>query len=290
MIQKLTIIGCGLIGCSIALAARKNNLAQQIVMADRDADVVRRTADLGIGESQTYDLPVAVAGADVVVLAVPVGANKDVMQVIAPHLMAGCVLSDAGSVKGKVIEDIVPMLPPGVEFVPAHPIAGTENSGPEAGFDSLFQGRWALLTPLPDNSLSAVEKISLLWQGLGSNIATMPADQHDQILAITSHLPHLIAYSIVDTAVNLGDDLQSQVIQYSAGGFRDFTRIAASNPTMWRDVFLNNRDAVLDILERYNKDLKLLEDAIRNSDGDALFETFTRTRDIRRQVIDAKQD
>lgn len=289
MINTICIIGCGLIGSSMALSIRKNGLAGTVIMADHDRDVVRRAGALKLGDIQTVEMEQAVQNADMVVLAVPVGANDAVMRRIVPHLKEGAVLSDVGSVKQKVIDDVTPHLPGHVQFVPAHPIAGTENSGPEAGFDSLFEGRWALLTPLPDNDLKAVEDVSLLWQGMGSMVTTMDPGHHDKILAITSHLPHLIAYSIVDTAVNLGEDLQSKVIQYSAGGFKDFTRIAASDPTMWRDVFLNNKEAVLDILGRYNRDLKLLEDAIRNDDGDTLFETFTRTRDIRRAVLEANQ-
>ena len=289
MIDQICIIGCGLIGSSMGLAIRKNKLAATVIMADHDRDVVRRAEALKLGDVHTASIEQAVEKADVVILAVPVGANAAVMQRIAGVLKPGCVVSDVGSVKEKVVADVTPFLPEGVQFVPAHPIAGTENSGPEAGFDSLFEGRWALLTPLPESDLKAVEVISLLWQGMGSMIATMDPHHHDSILAITSHLPHLIAYSIVDTAVKLGDDLQSEVIQYSAGGFRDFTRIAASNPTMWRDVFLNNKKAVLDILERYNRDLRMLEEAIRKDDGEMLFETFTRTRDIRRRIIDAKQ-
>lgn len=289
MIKNLCIIGCGLIGTSIAHAVRKNNLAHYVTMVDGDADVVARTKALMVGDAHSTDLAVAVSEADMVILAVPVGANAAVMRVIAEHLKQGAILSDTGSVKSKVIEDVTPHLPDYVAFVPAHPIAGTENSGPEAGFDSLFEGRWAILTPTPDTPLSAIQLVTQLWEGMGSKVEVMAPDHHDKILAITSHLPHLIAYSIVDTAVNLGTDLQSEVIQYSAGGFRDFTRIAASNPTMWRDVFLNNKDAVLDLLERYNKDLKTLEEAIRNDDGEMLFETFTRTRGIRRDIIDAKQ-
>lgn len=289
MIKRLCIIGCGLIGTSIAHSVRKHGLAGHIVMADGNMDVVARTKALQIGDSQLDDLPQAVHDADLVVLALPVGANAGVMRSIAPSLKEGVVMSDTGSVKAKVIEDVMPHMPAHAAFVPAHPIAGTENSGPEAGFDSLFDGRWSILTPTPETPLSAIQAVTQLWEGMGARVEVMDAGHHDKILAITSHLPHLIAYSIVDTAVNLGTDLQSEVIQYSAGGFRDFTRIAASNPTMWRDVFLNNKEAVLDLLERYNRDLKALEEAIRNDDGDVLFETFTRTRDIRRHVIDAKQ-
>ena len=232
----------------------------------------------------------AVTGADLVILCVPVGACGAVAGEIAAHLTPGVILSDVGSVKGAVIGDVTPHVPPGVHFIPAHPIAGTEFSGPEAGFASLFDGRWAILTPPPGANEDAVARLKAFWRGLGSQVDVMEPGHHDLVLAITSHLPHLIAYNIVGTAHDLERVTEGEVIKYSAGGFRDFTRIAASDPTMWRDVFLNNRDAVLDVLGRFNEDLAVLQRAIRDGDGDKLFAFFTRTRAIRRAIIEVGQE
>jgi cyclohexadieny/prephenate dehydrogenase len=287
---KVAIIGLGLIGSSIAHAARRGALADEIVGFDASADVRARAAALNFCDAVADDAATAVADAGLVILCVPVGACGAVAQAIAPRLKPGVILSDVGSVKGAVIRDVVPHLPQGVHFIPAHPIAGTEFSGPEAGFASLFDNRWAILTPLPGADAAAVARLKGFWQGLGSNVDAMDPSHHDLVLAITSHLPHLIAYNIVGTAHDLETVTEGEVIKYSAGGFRDFTRIAASDPTMWRDVFLNNKDAVLEVLGRFNEDLSVLQRAIRNGDGDKLFEFFTRTRAIRRAIIDIGQE
>ena len=288
--EKIAIIGLGLIGSSIAHAARRGHLADEIVGFDASADVRMRAAALNFCDAVADDAATAVAGAGLVILCVPVGACGPVTQEIAPHLEPGVILSDVGSVKGAVIRDVTPHLPAGVHFIPAHPIAGTEFSGPEAGFASLFDNRWAILTPPPGADADAVARLKAFWQGLGSNVDAMDPSHHDLVLAITSHLPHLIAYNIVGTAHDLETVTEGEVIKYSAGGFRDFTRIAASDPTMWRDVFLNNKDAVLEVLGRFNEDLAVLQRAIRNGDGDRLFEFFTRTRAIRRAIIDIGQE
>ncbi len=288
--DKIAIIGLGLIGSSIAHAARRGNLARQIVGFDASADVRTRAAALGFCDAVAEDAASAAADAELVFLCVPVGACGSVTEQIAPHLRAGAILTDVGSVKGAIIRDVVPHLPASVHFIPGHPIAGTEFSGPEAGFASLFDGRWAILTPLPGADPNAVARLKAFWQGLGSQVDTMDASHHDLVLAITSHLPHLIAYNIVGTAHDLEAVTEGEVIKYSAGGFRDFTRIAASDPTMWRDVFLNNRDAVMEVLGRFNEDLAVLQRAIRNGDGDKLFAFFTRTRAIRRAIIDMGQE
>ncbi|HKA79343.1 MAG TPA: prephenate/arogenate dehydrogenase family protein, partial [Xanthobacteraceae bacterium] len=229
-------------------------------------------------------------GADLVIVCIPVGACGGVAEEIGAHLAPGAIVSDVGSVKGAVLRDMSPHIPAGVHFVPAHPVAGTENSGPDAGFAELFVNRWCILTPPPDASADAVERLKAFWQLLGANVETMSAEHHDLVLGITSHLPHLIAYTIVGTADELSQVTRSEVLQFSAGGFRDFTRIAASDPTMWRDVFLANKDAVLEMLGRFNEDLSMLTRAIRRGDGDALFKQFTRTRAIRRGIVDIGQD
>ena len=288
--EKIAIIGLGLIGSSIAHATRRRALAKKVVGFDASADVRARAAKLGFCDAIADDIAAAVKDAELVILCAPVGAYKTIAQQIAPHLAPGAILSDVGSVKGAVVRDVGPYVPAGVHFIPAHPIAGTEYSGPEAGFSSLFDGRWAILTPVAGSDEAAVAKLRAFWQGLGSQVDVMDAGHHDLVLAITSHLPHLIAYNIVGTAHDLEQVTEGEVIKYSAGGFRDFTRIAASDPTMWRDVFLNNREAVLEMLGRFNEDLSQLTRAIRNGDGDMLFDFFTRTRAIRRAIIDVGQD
>ena len=229
------------------------------------------------------------AGADLVIFCAPLGANTALAQASAAALAEGAIVSDVGSCKRSVIDHVAPHLPDHAALVPAHPVAGTEHSGPDAGFAELFDGRWCILTPEAGTDQTAIDKVSALWQKVGSNVEIMDADHHDQVLAITSHLPHLIAYTIVDTATNLENDLQKEVVKFSAGGFHDFTRIAASDPTMWRDVFLNNRDAVLETLGRFTEDLTALQRAIRRGDGDKLHDAFTRTRALQRDVIAAKQ-
>jgi cyclohexadieny/prephenate dehydrogenase len=288
--KKLALIGIGLIGSSIARAARRDSIAGEIAISTRSAATLDRARELGLGDSYHLDPSEAVRDADLVILCVPVGACGSVGQVIANALKPGAIVSDVGSVKGSVIKQLKPVLPKGVHLVPAHPVAGTEYSGPDAGFATLFQNRWCILTPEADTDGAAVQKVREFWERLGSNVEVMNPEHHDLVLAITSHIPHLIAYNIVGTAADLEDVTQSEVIKFSAGGFRDFTRIAASDPTMWRDVFLHNKDAVLETLGRFSEDLSALQRAIRWGDGDALFDLFTRTRAIRRSIIDMGQE
>ena len=288
--NHVAIIGGGLIGSSLARATRKALPDCKISMADRDAAVVARLTDLTLADVISTDTAEAALDADLVMLCVPVRACADVMKAIAPALKKGAVLSDVGSVKAHVIDAVLPHLPDGVHFIPGHPVAGTENSGPDAGFASLFHNRWCILTPLPESDAQAVDRLEAYWKSLGALTERMDPHHHDLVLAVTSHVPHLIAYTIVGTASDLEGVTQSEVIKYSAGGFRDFTRIAASNPTMWRDVFLSNKTAVLEILQRLSEDLTMLQRAIRWDQGDVLHDLFTRTRAIRRSIIDAGQD
>jgi cyclohexadieny/prephenate dehydrogenase len=290
LFNRLALIGVGLIGSSIARAARAQGLVREIVATARSAATRRRVAELGLADQVVESNQAAVAGADLVIVCIPVGACGEVAAEIGPHLAPGAIVSDVGSVKGAVLRDMAPHLPAGVHFVPAHPVAGTENSGPDAGFAGLFVGRWCILTPPEDADAAAVEKLAAFWRALGANVETMPAAHHDLVLAITSHLPHLIAYTIVGTADELAEVTRSEVLKFSAGGFRDFTRIAASDPTMWRDVFLTNKEAVLEMLGTFNEDISQLTRAIRRGDGDALFEHFTRTRAIRRGIVQIGQD
>ncbi len=289
MIEKITIIGMGLIGSSIARNIQQNNLAKTLVVADVSEDVCKKVIELQLADYVTDDLGKSVEGSDLIILSVPVGAMGLTAKVIAPHLKDGAVVTDTGSVKQAVIDAVLPHLPEGVDLVPAHPIAGTEFSGPESGFAELYDGRWCILTPLPESSIKAVEVVTKLWEGCGSVVEIMDAKHHDLVLGITSHLPHLIAYTIVGTATDLEDDIKSEVVKFSASGFRDFTRIAASDPTMWRDVFLNNKDAVLEVLQRFTEDLTAVQRAIRKEDGDYLYQRFSETRDIRRAVVDEGQ-
>lgn len=288
--DKIALIGFGLIGGSIARAARAKGLAGEIVTTARSAKTRDRVRELGIVDRVVETNIEAVRGADLVILCIPVGACGAVAAEIGSHLKAGAIVSDVGSVKGAVVRDMAPHLPAGVHFVPAHPVAGTEHSGPDSGFPELFINRWCILTPPPDVDAGAVERLGAFWSGLGAKVETMTPDHHDLVLAITSHLPHLIAYTIVGTADELGEVTESEVMKFSAGGFRDFTRIAASDPTMWRDVFLANKDAVLEMLGAFNEDLSRLTRAMRRGDGDALFEHFTRTRAIRRGIVEIGQD
>jgi cyclohexadieny/prephenate dehydrogenase len=289
MFKQVTIIGFGLIGSSLARAIRDNHLAEKIICADVSRDVCEKVLQLKIADEVTTDLAKGVKGSDLVILCVPVGAMGAVAEKIAPALEKGAILSDVGSVKMAVVKSVGALLPSSVHFVPAHPIAGTEHSGPENGFAELFKNRWCIVTPMAHTELHAVEKVVKLWEACGSNIELMNPDHHDLVLGITSHLPHLIAYTIVGTATTLEEDLKGEVIKFSASGFRDFTRIAASDPVMWRDVFLNNKDAVLEVLQRFTEDLTALQKAIRKQDGDYLYQTFKRTRDIRRAIIQAGQ-
>jgi cyclohexadieny/prephenate dehydrogenase len=290
LFERLALIGIGLIGSSIARAARAANAVGAIVATARSEATRRRVAELGIVDEVAETNAAAVAGADLVIACIPVGQSGAVAAEIGPHLAPGAVVSDVGSVKGAVVRDMSPHLPRHVHFVPAHPVAGTEHSGPDAGFAELFVNRWCILTPAADTDPKAVERLTKFWAALGANVETMSADHHDLVLAITSHVPHLIAYTIVGTADDLQAVTRSEVIKFSAGGFRDFTRIAASDPTMWRDVFLANRDAVLEMLGRFNEDVAALARAIRWADGEQLFNLFTRTRAIRRSIVDIGQD
>lgn len=289
MFENVTIIGMGLIGSSIARALRKHKLVKRITAADLNEDVCKEVTQLNMADVVTSDLQQSVVDADLVVLCVPPGAFNELGGVIGPALKAGAVVTDVGSTKQSVVDALGPHIPDSVHFVPGHPIAGTEHSGPSAGFPELFEGRWWILTPTPETDIKAVEVVTKMCEAFGSRIEIMDPEHHDLVLGITSHLPHLIAYTIVDTADNLEDDIKSEVIKFSASGFRDFTRIAASNPVMWRDVFLNNKTAVLEVLQRFTEDLTALQKAIRNGDGQFLFETFSRTRAIRREIIDLGQ-
>ncbi|MEO5775248.1 MAG: prephenate/arogenate dehydrogenase family protein [Sphingomicrobium sp.] len=288
-IRSIAIIGLGLIGSSIARATRENAPSLRLTGYDADPDIRRRAAELNFLDAVANAAPEAVAEADLVILCVPVGAMGAAARAIAPGLKQGVIVSDVGSSKAAVAAELREALP-GAIIIPGHPIAGTENSGPEAGFATLFRGRWCILTPDDSVPAEAVERLSTFWSSLGARVEIMDGRQHDLTLAVTSHLPHLIAFTIVGTARELENVTEGEVIKYSAGGFRDFTRIAASNPTMWRDIFLSNKDAVLDILHRFLGDLAGLEDAIRRDDGEALFDWFSRTRDIRRAIIDQGQD
>jgi cyclohexadieny/prephenate dehydrogenase len=290
IIDKLALIGVGLIGGSIARAAREYGAARTIVATARSAQTRKRVVELGIADQVVETNAEAVKDADLVIVCIPVGASGPVAAEIGAHLKPGAIVSDVGSVKNQVLKDMAPHIPPGVHLIPAHPVAGTENSGPDSGFPELFVNRWCILTPPEGGDASAVEKLRAFWTALGANVEVMSAEHHDMVLAITSHLPHLIAYTIVGTAEEFSQVSRSEVLKFSAGGFRDFTRIAASDPTMWRDVFLHNKDAVLEMLAQFNEDLAKLTRAMRRGDGDALFDHFTRTRAIRRGILQIGQD
>jgi cyclohexadieny/prephenate dehydrogenase len=289
MFKHVTLIGLGLIGSSLAHAVKRRNLAERITGYDVSEGVRKRAAELELAAVASNPAD-AVKDSDLVILCSPVGSYKALAAAIAPHLKQGAILSDVGSVKSAVIRDVAPALPKGVHFLPAHPIAGTEQSGPDAGFASLFDHRWCIITPLPGADADALAKLKGFWEACGSQVEVMDAAHHDLVLAMTSHVPHLIAYNIVGTAHDLEKVAEGEVIKFSAGGFRDFTRIAASDPVMWRDVFLNNRDAVLEVLGRFNEDLSLLQRAVRDGNGNVLLELFTRTRAIRRSIVDIGQD
>ena len=288
--ERVAIIGMGLIGSSLARAVRALLPTVRLTVHDADADVRARVLALDLADDVTDTAGAAVVDADLVVLCVPVRAMRAIAESFAADLSPGAIASDVGSVKGQVRSDLGAVLPKGVALVPAHPVAGTEKSGPDAGFATLFANRWCILTPGPDADAAAVARVDAFWSRLGANVEIMTPAHHDMVLAVTSHLPHLIAYSIVGTASDLEGVTRSEVIKYSAGGFRDFTRIAASDPVMWRDVFLTNKDAVLDVLQRFSEDLTALQRAIRWGDGEFLEALFTRTRAVRRTIIDAGQD
>jgi cyclohexadieny/prephenate dehydrogenase len=289
MFKQVTFIGFGLIGSSLARAMIEKNLTEQIVCVDQSQDVCDRVLAMGLADEATTDPALGVQGSDLVILCTPVGVMGQVASQFTGHLEDGCIITDVGSVKNSVIKALQPRLTSRVHLVPAHPIAGTEFSGPENGFAELFINRWCILTPQPHTELQAIEKITRLWEACGSTVEIMEPEHHDLVLGITSHLPHLIAYTIVGTANDLEDDIKSEVIKFSASGFRDFTRIASSDPTMWRDVFLSNKDAVLEMLQRFSEDLTALQKAIRKEDGDYLYQHFSETRDIRNEIIDAGQ-
>ena len=290
LFRRVALLGIGLIGSSLSHAMHRRGLAGSIVGHARTAETRATALKLGLID-QAYDSAAdAARDADLIIMCAPVGACGALAKEIGSVLRPGAILTDVGSVKGAVVRDCEPHVPNGVHFIPGHPIAGTEQSGPAAGFATLFDGRWCLLTPLPGSDPEAIEKLKIFWEACGSKVDTMTPEHHDMVLAITSHLPHLIAYNVVNTAAHLERVTDSEVIKFSAGGFRDFTRIAASDPTMWRDVFLNNKDAVLEMLGRFTEDLSALQRAIRFGDGDTLFKLFTDARAIRRGVLQAGQD
>lgn len=288
--KTIALIGIGLIGSSIAREIKDKGLAGSVTVSTRSEATLKRAQELNLGDRYTTSAAEAVKNADLVIVSVPVGASGAVAAEIAANLKPGVIVTDVGSTKGSVIAQMAPHMPPGVHFIPGHPIAGTEYSGPDAGFIGLFKGRWCILTPLPDTDETAKARLRTFWETLGSMVDDMDPEHHDKVLAIVSHLPHIIAYNIVGTADDLEAVTESEVIKYSASGFRDFTRLAASDPTMWRDVCLHNKDAILEMLARFSEDLAYLQRAIRWGDGDKLFDLFTRTRAIRRSIIQAGQD
>jgi len=287
--DRIAFIGIGHIGSSLARVIRRDKLANHIVASARTRATLEKALTLGIADSITPDPAEAADGADLVILCTPVGAYGGIAAAIAPRLKPGAIVSDVGSVKLAVVNAVQPHLPAGVHFVPTHPVAGTENSGPESGFETLFEGRWVILTPPAGTDEAAVAKVEALWRATGCLIERMDAAHHDKVLAITSHVPHLIAYTIVGTASDLEEHTKAEVIKFSASGFRDFTRIAASDPVMWRDIFLNNREAVLEMVGRLWEDLALLQRAIRTGDAATLEAHFARGREIRRGVVEARQ-
>ncbi|MGF9565661.1 prephenate/arogenate dehydrogenase family protein [Neorhizobium sp. JUb45] len=288
--NRIALIGIGLIGSSIARDVKALGLANEVVISSRSTETLKRAEELELGTHYVSSAAEAVKDADLIIVSVPVGSSGAVAEQIAPNLKPGAILTDVGSTKASVIAQMAPFVPQGVHFIPGHPLAGTEKSGPDAGFAGLFRDRWCIFTPLPDTDADALEKLKAFWIALGSRVDDMDPQHHDKVLAIVSHLPHIIAYNIVGTADDLETVTESEVIKYSASGFRDFTRLAASDPTMWRDICLHNKDAILEMLARFSEDLAYLQRAIRWGEGDKLFELFTRTRDVRRSIIQAGQD
>ena len=290
LFERLCLVGIGLIGSSIARVARKRgDIAREIVVTTRRAETLQRVRELGLADVVEADIGRAVEGCDGVVLCVPVGVYADVMAQIAPHLAKGCVLTDVGSTKGSVVRDLSPLLPEGVHLVPAHPMAGTEHSGPDAGFAELFEGRYAIVTPLPGSDPAAVEKVRELWRRCGSMIETLDPVTHDKVVAMVSHLPHLIAFTICGTADDLAEETKEAVLNFAASGFRDFTRIAGSDVDMWRDIFLNNREALLEMLARFSEDAQALGRAVRYGQAEFIEDRIRRGRKIRRELIERKQ-
>ena len=289
LFDTVCLIGIGLIGSSLARVMRREGLARHIIACARTDATLAKVDELGLADETSKDLAKAVENADLVVISTPIGTNGAIAETISPHLKQGAIVTDVGSVKQAVMAAIEPHIPEGVHFVPGHPLAGTENSGPEAGFAELFEGRWCVLTPDEKTDPAAIDRVAELWHRAGSKVDMLDAERHDSILALTSHLPTLIAFNIVGTVADLEDDTKQEVIKYSATGFRDFTRIAAQDPVMWRDVYLNNREAVLDMLQRFSEDLSRLQRAIRWGEADMLEDLFRRSRDVRRGIIDAGQ-
>jgi len=288
--DRIALIGIGLIGSSIAHDIKRLGLAKEVVISTRSVETLKRAEELKLGDRYTPSSAEAVKDADLVIVSVPVGASGSVAEEISSHLKPGAIVTDVGSTKASVIAQMQPHMPANVHFIPGHPLAGTEKSGPDAGFAGLFEGRWCIFTPIPGTDEAAIKKLREFWETLGSRVDEMDPEHHDKVLAIVSHLPHLIAYNIVGTADDLETVTESEVIKYSASGFRDFTRLAASDPTMWRDVCLHNRDAILEMLSRFSEDLASLQRAIRWGEGDKIFELFTSTRAIRRSIVEAGQD
>lgn len=289
LFRRVAIVGFGLIGSSVARVLRRDGLAGEIVACDASAEARARVLALGIADRALASPAAAVRGADLVMLCTPVRSFGAIGAAMARGLSKGAIVSDVGSVKGAVVEALAPHIPRGVHLVPGHPIAGTENSGPDAGFAELFQGRWCVLTPPEGTSARAVGRVAEFWRRAGMEIATMSPAHHDRVLAITSHVPHLIAYTIVSTVSDLEETMRAEVIKFAASGFRDFTRVAGSDPTMWRDIFLSNREAVLEMTGRLYEDIALLQKAIRHGDGDTLHRVFSRSRRVRRGIVQAKQ-
>lgn len=288
--NRVAIIGLGLIGGSLGYAIKRANLADHIVGYASSAGTRTRALERGFIDEAADDAANAVKDADLIILCTPVGALSSLAEKIQPFLKTGATVTDVGSVKSAVVRDVGPHIPAGVHFIPGHPVAGTEESGPDAGFAELFDGRWTILTPVEGSDETAITRLELFWEACGAKVAIMDAAQHDLTLAITSHVPHLIAYTMVGVAADLEKDTQADVTKFAAGGFRDLTRIAASDPTMWRDIFLNNKEATIEMLGRFIEELMALQRAIRWDDGQTLFDRFTRTRAIRRQIIAAGQD
>ncbi len=290
LFRRLTLIGAGLIGGSVARIARaRGDIAGEVVVTARSPETLARVAELGFADRIEPDAGRAVEGADCVMLCAPVGAYAAITRAIAPHLAEGAIVTDVGSTKASVIRDVAPLLPPHARLVPAHPIAGTEFSGPDAGFAELFQGRWTLLTPLPDGDPAATEQVAELWRRCGSMISVMDAAHHDRVMAMVSHLPHLLAFTICGTADDLEGETRREVLQFAASGFRDFTRIAASDPVMWRDIFMSNRDALLEMLARFTEDAQAMARAVRWGDSAYIEDRIERGRTIRRTLIEIKQ-
>lgn len=290
LFKRIVFLGIGLIGSSVARIAReRGDIAGEIVVNARTQATLDRVMELGFADRVELDPAKAVEGADCVMLCAPVGAFADLAERIAPHLTPGAILTDVGSTKQSVVRDVGPLVPAGVHFIPAHPVAGTEHSGPDSGFTTLFQGRWTLVTPIPGSDEVAVEKVKELWRRCGSMVAQMDPAHHDRVLAIVSHLPHLIAFTICGTADDLGNETRQEVVNFAASGFRDFTRIAASDPVMWRDIFLNNREAVLEMLARFTEDAQAMARAIRWGDTAYIEDKVERGRKIRRSLIEQKQ-